>query len=628
MTAGNRVGRGRAGARSLATRCRRPGVAGVLVAATLIGVGTVPEPATAGDAGPTLAVDATSQVHPISPLIYGMNSYGVDQALAAEFKVPVERWGGDATTRYNWAVDSSNAGADWYFMSGGNPDPVPSATPDALVDQDRSTGGQTIITIPMIPWINNSAATNCSFPTSVYGPQQSVNPFVTLPGGSQCGNGLTPTGQAITDTDITSNNVANSPSFEAGWVQHLVNKYGTAANGGVGIYEMDNEPSGWDNTHRDVHPANTGWDELVGLTEQYAAAVKAVDPTASTDGPGDFGWAAYVDDGKPDDDRASHGGTIWEAQYYLQQLAAYQEQTGTRILDYFDEHYYPTTPTTPGVGCIALCEEGNAATQAARLELTRSLWDPTYVENDWIGQYYGATDLIPRMKSWVNQYYPGTKLAITEYNFGALDSMNGALAQADVLGIFGSQGLDMATLWGPPTSAQPGAFAFRMYRDYDGSGDTFGNNSVLASSSDQSQLSVYGATRSSDGALTVMVINKTADALSSPLSISGFDPGSSAHVDIYDAADLGAIVPEPDEAVTSDGVTMTYPADSISLLVIPPAATPPAAPPAAGGPAPTPSGHGYWEVAADGGIFSFGDAGFYGSMGGTHLNDPIVGLGA
>jgi hypothetical protein len=38
------------------------------------------------------------------------------------------------------------------------------------------------------------------------------------------------------------------------------------------------------------------------------------------------------------------------------------------------------------------------------------------------------------------------------------------------------------------------------------------------------------------------------------------------------------------------------------------------------------SGSGYWLVAADGGVFTFGSAGFYGSMGGQHLNAPIVGL--
>ena len=44
------------------------------------------------------------------------------------------------------------------------------------------------------------------------------------------------------------------------------------------------------------------------------------------------------------------------------------------------------------------------------------------------------------------------------------------------------------------------------------------------------------------------------------------------------------------------------------------------------GMATTPTGHGYWLVAADGGIFSYGDANFYGSTGGTHLDQPIVGM--
>ena len=46
------------------------------------------------------------------------------------------------------------------------------------------------------------------------------------------------------------------------------------------------------------------------------------------------------------------------------------------------------------------------------------------------------------------------------------------------------------------------------------------------------------------------------------------------------------------------------------------------------GMAPTPTGNGYWLVASDGGIFAYGDAHFYGSMGGSHLNQPIVGMGA
>jgi trimeric autotransporter adhesin len=40
----------------------------------------------------------------------------------------------------------------------------------------------------------------------------------------------------------------------------------------------------------------------------------------------------------------------------------------------------------------------------------------------------------------------------------------------------------------------------------------------------------------------------------------------------------------------------------------------------------TPNGQGYWLVASDGGVFAYGNAHFYGSHGGTPLNAPIVGM--
>ena len=40
----------------------------------------------------------------------------------------------------------------------------------------------------------------------------------------------------------------------------------------------------------------------------------------------------------------------------------------------------------------------------------------------------------------------------------------------------------------------------------------------------------------------------------------------------------------------------------------------------------TPDGGGYWLVARDGGIFTYGDAPYFGSFGGTALPGPVVGL--
>src|SRR5262249_10087917 len=161
-------------------------------------------------------------------------------------------------------------------------------------------------------------------------------------------------------------------------------------------------------------------------------------------------------------------------EYYLKQLAAYEQAQHLRLLDYLDVHMYPQQPG------VSLSGAGSAATQQMRLRSTRALWDPTYLDSSdgsWIDD---TVDLIPRMGRWDANDSPGTKLSISEYNWGALDSLNGALAEADVLGIFGREGLDLAMLWDPPTASQPGAFAFRLYRNYDGGHHKFGDESVQA----------------------------------------------------------------------------------------------------------------------------------------------------
>jgi hypothetical protein len=226
-------------------------------------------------------------------------------------------------------------------------------------------------------------------------------------------------------------------------------------------------------------------------------------------------------------------------------------------------HYYPQADG------VALSPAGDPATQALRLRSTRSLWDPTYVDDSWIkgaGPDGGIVRLIPRMRDWVAANYPGTRLAIGEYNWGALDDINGALAQADVLGIFGREGVDLATLWGPPKSADPGAFAFRIYRNYDGADSQFGDLSVSAVSSDQDQVAVYAAQRSADGALTLVVINKTGRLQDAQVTVAGYSPASKAPIYRYSPASLNAIVKEPDQDVSAGVFNIKLPAESITLF--------------------------------------------------------------
>jgi hypothetical protein len=535
---------------------------------TLIAYAEPPPPS----AGPGLTVNSVSGRRAINEDIYGMNY--ADEDLAAAIRLPVRRWGGNSTSRYNWQNDTYNTGSDWYFENipadnsgtSGLPD---GSSADLFVEQDRRTGTKTIMTIPMMGWVAKrrleSHPYDCGFKVSVYGAQESVDPWDT-----DCGNGVSSGGSDITGNDPTDTSVAIGPDFVSSWISHLAGRYGTAASGGVAYYNLDNEPMLWNSTHRDVHPEGTTYNEMRDLTYSYAAAIKTADPTAKTLGPVLWGWCAYfysANDGCSAGSDYSGHGNMYFVPWYLQQMKTYEQQHGVRILDYLDLHNYPQA------NGVALGSAGSSATQALRLRSTRSLWDPTYIDESWIGTDLGETvRLIPRMRGWVNTYYPGTKLAITEYNWGGLESINGALAQADVLGIFGREGVDLATLWGPPDATDPGAFAFRIYRNYDGSGHGFGEMGVLASSTDQGKLSIYAAERSSDNALTVVVINKTSGALTSNVTLTGSAP-TSAKVYRYSSANLSAIEHLSNIAISGNTFSYNFAANSITLFIMTPGST-------------------------------------------------------
>jgi hypothetical protein len=289
-------------------------------------------------------------------------------------------------------------------------------------------------------------------------------------------------------------------------------------------------------------------------------------------------------------DREAHGGVPF-IEYYLQQFAAYESTNHVRLLDYLDLHTYDAA--TYNGSYVGLSPAGDTGEQEARVNSTRVFWDPTYTDPNFPQPNY-ITDanytancttplqaplVISMAQAWIARDYPGTKLAFTEYNWGGQENMNGAVAQADILGIFGSYGLDMATLWGPPdpVAQVPGLMAYEIYRNYDGKKSMFGDMALASTSADQGALSVYGASRTSDQAVTVVVVNKTYGSLTSTLSLANLPTNAAAaHVFLYSNANLAGIVAAPDVAVTppakgsvSSTVTTTFPGQSITLFVVP-----------------------------------------------------------
>jgi hypothetical protein len=515
-------------------------------------------------AAPTLTVDAGSVRQAINPDIYGMLGGGnqLDPTLAATLKTPNVRWGGDAASRYNWNNNSTCDGNDdWFVCQLFGSGTTPGYVVDNMVSTYRAaySGTHILVTIPILPWIDSSNAELCSYPVSVYGAQQAQ---ITIGTGQVCGNGVSTGGTNIIDTNITYDMVANSTAVQTNWLNHLVSKWGTAANGGVNYYQLDNEPGGWANTHRDAIPTTQTYDVISSLGEQYATAIKTVDPTAKVLGPSDYGEWGWVLN-------APSGSNLLAGQYYLQQFAAYDAAHGSRSLDCFDEHY--------GVG--------DPSSAAASFNQVRTFWDPSYTTTgDFVYLLTGASPapimMIPRFQGWVATYYPNTPVCMSEYEVQHTgNTLVDALVVSDALGVFGYYGLQLANLYDTVNSADPEAYAFRMYRNYDGSGNQFGDTSITSVSTDQTQLSVYGAVRSSDKALTIMVVNKTTAAIQTSLSVANFASTGTAAVYTYSGTNLNQITAGSPVAVVSNEVQYSFPSYSATLFVLTSGIGAPPAPP-------------------------------------------------
>ncbi len=511
----------------------------------------------------TVAVDAMANRHSISPLVYGV-AWASSNDLAA-LNCPINRAGGNAETRYNWQLNAHNHANDWFFESIADSPATPGANDDDFVANSKNGGAMPMITVPMIGWmpkLGPNRASLDSYSVAKYGAQTATDPYW-----SDAGNGVSQaTGLEITNNNPNDANFPTNVTFQQGFVNHLIQNWGPSTRGGVPFYIMDNEESIWFSTHRDVHPVGPTMQEIYDDFITYAAMVKAADPSALVCGFEEWGWNGYLYSGYDQQnpggtDRAAHGG--WDYMpWLLNQIHQHDLSTGTRLLDYFTVHCYPQE------GNVSSGSDVSPATAALRNRTTRVFWDTNYVDPSWINN---VIMLIPRMQAWVQTNYPGTKIGITEYNWGAETNINGATAQADILGIFGWQGLDLATRWVSPAPGSPTFHAMQMFRNYDGNRSVFGDTSVQATAPQPDQLAAYAAIRSSDGALTLMVINKDlTNACAVTSLITNFN--AAGPVTRWQLTASNQITPLTSLIVTHGQLTDTVPAQSITLYVIPPLA--------------------------------------------------------
>ncbi len=427
-----------------------------------------------------ITVDLKGEKKEISPLIYGVNQYTTP---LKDVKTNSVRQGGNRMTAYNWETNASNAGSDWKHSSDTNlsesEDPA-DCVQQLSKDAAKYNVGYKLTTLQLAGYV--SADKKGTVTEEEKAPSDRWNKVVLTKGSD------------FADTPDLTDGVVYMDEY----VNYIIKKLGDSKSAtGIQGYSLDNEPVLWNDTHSRMHPEPVTIEELKTKSIEMAKNVKKLDPNAEVFGPALYGYTAF--DHLDDDDQHDEWEKVkkennyhWYLDSYLDDMHKASEEAGTRLLDVLDIHYY---------------SESARKGAEDRVQSVRTLYEKGFSENSWIGQWcMENVPILPTIQASIDKYYPGTKLGISEYNFGGGSDTSGTIAQVEALGCYADNGVYFATLWGGEPFIVSG---INLYTNYDGKGGCFGDTLIPAKTEDVSKSSSYAAVNAKDDSkVTVMVTNK------------------------------------------------------------------------------------------------------------------------
>lgn len=538
-----------------------------------------PPPPVAGDIAFSVDGSATYQ---ISRFIYGgnfLNEAGAFNNATVPAEFTFNRMGGNRMTAYNWENNHSNAGNDYSYQN--SPDGISGTTTGGSVSR-RATptfarGQAFMATVSMIGYVSADGC-NCNVGTSTADRDTRLATHFKVSRAAK--------GSPFTLSPSASDAVVYQDEF-VHWFESTYPGRSTHPTAPV-FYSLDNEPDIWHSTHKEINsdlndnastPRLQTYNGFTDTSIVYARAIKAVAPNALVFGPATATYTGIALLGRyPSPDPVY--GTQNFTDIYLDKMRAAGSAAGRRLLDVFDVHYYPESGTNAGAIVNDYATQDAAMIQA-RVQAPRSLWDPTYTDNSWVPNAAGGpVRLIPRLRDQIAAHYPGTKLAITEYYYGRGGDISGGIAQADVFGIFGREGVFAASIWpfagiwaAPYNGDGNKAYAFvfgalKMFRNYDGAGGAFGDLGLRATNSDIVNSSIY-ASRDAAGNLVLVAINKATTAKVASIQLRNVATVTKAGVYLLTASSATP-VRQADLVIAGSTMNYTMPAMSVTTLVFTP----------------------------------------------------------
>ena len=508
----------------------------------------------------TITIDP-AKTKPISPYIYGINFYSGNPGVSP--LLTFDRAGGNRWTAYNWETNASNAGGDYIYnndsyLSGSN---VPAEAVRSFIAADQGQGLASLVTVQ----VQGLVSADENGPVSVTSPPD-LTRFKTV---------VDKKGSTFTAMPPTTD--ANVYMDEFVWAldQKLPGIFGAHPTHPT-FLSLDNEPELWNSTHLEVQGRNPiTSDDYITKTINLSKALKDQFPNVVIFGPVHYGFQGlYNWQGELS---ATPGGTNWFPDKYLPALETASTAYGKPLVDVYDFHWYAEVYDASGTRILNL--NGTTLTDAQVqliVQSPRNLSDPTFRDdgnsNPWIFNELGQTpiNILGRLQAKINAEFSGMKVAITEYENGGWNHISGTIAEADTLGIFGSQGVFAANFW-PPNGTYSYALAgFRAFRGFDGANASFGDTSLQATSSAVQNVMVYASLDSSmPGRVVFVAINRSSAA--KVTAINGQVLSGTAH--LYQMTAASAQGQNPVQpvavgtmAVSGSSLTITLPTYSVTTI--------------------------------------------------------------
>ncbi len=448
-----------------------------------------------------------NKLSPISPNIFGYNQD--HEALNSTNNWAIRRLGGNRLTAFNWENGASNAG---YDLGNASDNRIPNLIGVPLANKDLpgeayrvfhqnnlNAGVTSIITFPILGWV---AADKAGTVTTA-APSNRWNQLIYQKGSAYS---LTP--------DLTDGKVYLDEGYN-----FLLHHFGNATTAnGIKYISLDNEPAFWDNLHSLIQPAPPTILEYVAKVIAAAKMVKTMDPNVKVI-LGEFGGINIYDFSGASDWSVLKNGYDWFPSFILDTLKKESIKFGQPLVDYFSFHFYPQQKIDvngkySSSGTIVRSSNSTADyIREGRMDLPRSLYDTTYIEQSWLKDYMlngESNKILHRLQKSIDSYFPEVEIMIGEYDFGFDTDISHAIAMVDFFGMAGQYKVGIATRWdlNPYNGSTYTNTALKFFRDYNGAGGAYGSKAVQSSFDHPGDGSVWASLNDDESKLHLIVINK------------------------------------------------------------------------------------------------------------------------